>query len=85
MGLETRDTGRARAVWEGVVSLSSPGGESGSGSPRAVGAGSDGVLALSRHGPGNTSAPSHHRLPSQLQGWMAPSCIAPHPQIPFLL
>lgn len=42
-----RDTGRARAVWEGAVPLSSPGGERGWGSPRALGVGSDGTSALS--------------------------------------
>lgn len=72
--------------WEGVVPLSSLGGENNWGSPRGVGVGSAGVLARSsREGPGNTSALSHHHLPSQLlRGWMAPSCTAPHPQIPLL-
>lgn len=64
--METGNEGHWEGWWDGVVSPSSPGGESELGSPRGVGVGSSGVLALSsRQGPGNTPALSHH-LPSQL-------------------
>lgn len=87
--METGNEGHweGQGWWEAVVPLRSPGGKRGWGSPRNVGVGSNGILALgSRQGTENTSALSHHQLPSQLlRGWMAPSCAAPHPQIPLLL